>query len=385
MNSSLRKLSSQFHFFYSSTFRRLTNVETAKIFPIIYFNSRRCIVSSPILQKKKPPRNNVQEESIEENEEDIKQYNQLIHRAQLLPDSGHQVLIIQPYIKWGPKKKEFTTPDLMLEEAKALIDSLPKWTCVDAIKVPTETLAKKRVFGTGKFDTLKEQIRKDVKISAVFLSVNLLSGIQKKELESEFRVPIFDRYSIVLQIFKERARTYEAKLQVSLAEIPYLRTCLRSLQKGGSEKEGETYHESQLRLLSKRELKIKSEIESMEKKRTLLKQQRKKKEFPVVAVLGYTNSGKTTLIKRLTGDSNLQPKDALFATLDVTAHACRLPCNLSILLIDTVGFISDIPTSLIGAFKSTLRDAIDAVSFSSVFSFQRLNFWLFENFIEMAP
>lgn len=180
MNSSLRKLSSQFHFFYSSTFRRLTNVETAKIFPIIYFNSRRCIVSSPILQKKKPPRNNVQEESIEENEEDIKQYNQLIHRAQLLPDSGHQVLIIQPYIKWGPKKKEFTTPDLMLEEAKALIDSLPKWTCVDAIKVPTETLAKKRVFGTGKFDTLKEQIRKDVKISAVFLSVNLLSGIQKK-------------------------------------------------------------------------------------------------------------------------------------------------------------------------------------------------------------
>lgn len=141
-----------------------------------------------------------------------------------------------------------------------------------------------------------------------------------RELESEFRVPIFDRYSIVLQIFKERARTYEAKLQVSLAEIPYLRynlvpsfcikillsilrhdfsssprTCLRSLQKGGSEKEGETYHESQLRLLSKRELKIKSEIESMEKKRTLLKQQRKKKEFPVVAVLGYTNSGSSFL------------------------------------------------------------------------------------------
>merc|ERR1712071_551672 len=134
--------------------------------------------------------------------------------------------------------------------------------------------------------------------------------------------------------FKVRAQTYEAKLQVSLAEIPYLRTALRSLQKGGGEKEGETYQESQLQLLSKRELKIKAEIESMQKKRSLM--------------------------KRLTGDGSIEPKDALFATLDVTAHECRLPCNLSILLIDTVGFISDIPTSLIGAFKSTLRDAIDA-------------------------
>jgi len=359
MNSNLRKLSSHFHCYSSLVFSKLTNVETRKFFPSIY-SFRRCIVSSSVLQKKKVLRSSIQKEVIEDEEEDVRQYNQLVHRAQLLPDSGHQVLIIQPYVKWGPKKKELTTPDLMLEEAKALIDSLPNWTCVNAIKVPTETLAKKRVFGKGKFDDLKEQIRKDIKISAVFVSINILNGVQKKELESEFRVPIFDRYSIVLQIFKVRAQTYEAKLQVSLAEIPYLRTALRSLQKGGGEKEGETYQESQLQLLSKRELKIKAEIESMQKKRSLLKQQRKKKEYPVVAVLGYTNSGKTTLIKRLTGDGSIEPKDALFATLDVTAHECRLPCNLSILLIDTVGFISDIPTSLIGAFKSTLRDAIDA-------------------------
>jgi len=359
MNPSLRTLSGRLRYYSSSIYSLLPNVEAGNFSPIICNSGRRYIVSSPLLQKKKLARRNVQEE-VNEDDEEVKQYNQLVHRAQLLPDSGHQVLIIQPYIKWGPKKKELTTPDLMLEEAKALIDSLPKWTCVDTIKVPTETLEKKRVFGTGKFDSLKEQIRKDIKISAVFVSINLLKGIQKKELETEFRVPIFDRYSIVLQIFKERAQTYEAKLQVALAEIPYLKTCLRTLQKGGGDKDGETYYESQLRLLSRRELKIKSEIESMEKKRTLLKQQRKKKEFPVVAVLGYTNSGKTTLIKQLTGDSSIQPKDALFATLDVTAHACRLPCNLSILLIDTVGFISDIPTSLIAAFKSTLRDAVDA-------------------------
>lgn len=245
MNPSLRTLSGRLRYYSSSIYSLLPNVEAGNFSPIICNSGRRYIVSSPLLQKKKLARRNVQEE-VNEDDEEVKQYNQLVHRAQLLPDSGHQVLIIQPYIKWGPKKKELTTPDLMLEEAKALIDSLPKWTCVDTIKVPTETLEKKRVFGTGKFDSLKEQIRKDIKISAVFVSINLLKGIQKKylvyycylieyslsavvccrELETEFRVPIFDRYSIVLQIFKERAQTYEAKLQVALAEIPYLKYSL---------------------------------------------------------------------------------------------------------------------------------------------------------------
>lgn len=125
---------------------------------------------------------------------------------------------------------------------------------------------------------------------------------------------------------------------------------------------GETYFELQVRLLDNREHKIKNELEKLAKKRATLKQLRTKREFPVVAVVGYTNSGKTSLIKALTGDSTIEPKDALFATLDVTNHACRLPCNLSILLVDTVGFISDIPTNLIAAFNATLRDALDAVS-----------------------
>ena len=111
---------------------------------------------------------------------DLEQYNQLVHRAQLLPSSGHQVLVIQPFVKWGPNKKELTTPDLMLDEAKALIDSLPKWTCIDAIKVPVDTLDKKEIFGSGKLDNLKRQINCNSKISAVFVSINVLRGIQKK-------------------------------------------------------------------------------------------------------------------------------------------------------------------------------------------------------------
>ncbi|KAI9551895.1 hypothetical protein GHT06_022231 [Daphnia sinensis] len=269
----------------------------------------------------------------------------------------------------GTKKNELTTPDLMLEEAKALIDSLPNWKCIDAMKVPVESLEKKNVFGSGQFESLQKKLQKNPNISAVFVSVNLLRGIQRKELTTAFRVPIYDRYSIVLQIFKQRAKTREAKLQVAFAEIPYLRSCLVGLQKGTksdgrgsatSVGDGESYYDSKLHLLERRELKIKKELEKMHKKRALLKCERKKREFPVVAIVGYTNSGKTTLIKALTGDSNMQPQNALFATLDVTVHGFKLPCNLTVLLIDTVGFISNIPLNLIAAFKATLNDVIDA-------------------------
>ncbi|XP_057375389.1 putative GTP-binding protein 6 [Daphnia carinata] len=305
----------------------------------------------------------------EEDNQDNHDYKDLVHRMHLFPSIGNQVVIVQPFVKWGPKKNELTTPDLMLEEAKGLIDSLPNWKCIDAVKIPVESLEKKNVFGSGQFESLQKKIGKNPNISAVFVNVNLLRGIQRKELTTAFRVPVYDRYSIVLQIFKERAKTREAKLQVAFAEIPYLRSCLVGLQKGTKSDgrgygtlvgDGESYYESKLHLLERRELKIKKELEKMHKKRSLLKYERKKREFPVVAIVGYTNSGKTTLIKSLTGDSNIQPRNALFATLDVTVHGFKLPCNLTVLLIDTVGFISNIPLNLIAAFKATLNDAIDA-------------------------
>lgn len=122
---------------------------------------------------------------------------------------------------------------------------------------------------------------------------------------------------------------------------------------GGS---GETLYEIQQRLLKEREIKIRLALEKLRKKRHLLRSQRKHREFPVVSVLGYTNCGKTTLIKALTGDTGLQPRNQLFATLDVTVHAGQLPSHMTVLYVDTIGFLSQLPHQLIDSFSATLED-----------------------------
>lgn len=119
------------------------------------------------------------EVEIQELDTDV-EYKELVHRAQLLPGAGHQVFIIQPYIKWGPKKRVITTPDLMLEEATALIDSLSAWSCVDSIKTPLLSMGKKLLFGTGKLEELQKIVRRNSKISAIFVSVNQLTGLQRE-------------------------------------------------------------------------------------------------------------------------------------------------------------------------------------------------------------
>nr|XP_021332866.1 putative GTP-binding protein 6 isoform X2 [Danio rerio] len=121
---------------------------------------------------------------------------------------------------------------------------------------------------------------------------------------------------------------------------------------------GETLYEMQQRLLKERELKIRSALERLRRKRNLLRSQRKHKDFPIISVMGYTNCGKTTLIKALTGDDGLQPKDQLFATLDVTVHAGQLPCHMTVLYVDTIGFLSQLPHQLIDSFSATLEDVI---------------------------
>lgn len=125
-----------------------------------------------------------------------------------------------------------------------------------------------------------------------------------------------------------------------------------------------TYNKETLRLMfQEREQKIKGQIKELREQRHLLRQRRRKMDYPVVAVVGYTNSGKTSIIKALTGEESLVPKDQLFATLDVTVHEGFLPSGLQILYVDTVGFISDIPTNLIECFVATLEDALLAVRF----------------------
>lgn len=170
-----------------------------------------------------------------------------------------------------------------------------------------------------------------------------------------------DRFSIVIQILSAHATSREAKLQIALAELPYI---WHHLGAENSSFIRSKLTDSQKMMLRNRERRIKTELEQMSLHRKMVRKRRSNKEFPVVAVVGYTNCGKTSLIKALTNQEKLEPKNKLFATLDVTAHMGRLPSNLQVIYIDTIGFMSDIPTNLIQCFITTLEDAMCAVRYS---------------------
>uniref|UniRef100_A0A8C9YX46 Putative GTP-binding protein 6 n=1 Tax=Sander lucioperca TaxID=283035 RepID=A0A8C9YX46_SANLU len=282
-----------------------------------------------------------------------------------LGEGQQRVFIVHPDVKWGSRKQHLTTAELMMAEAVGLVNTLDNWRVVDKIIMSTKTPEKKRIFGKGNFQSLTEKIRQTAGITAVFVNVERLSPLSEREFEEAWGVKVFDRYSVVLHIFRCNARTKEAKLQISLAEIPLLRSRLKNEmanldQQGGGSRyiggSGETLIEVQQRLLKEREMKIRSALEKLRRKRHLLRSQRKHKEFPIVSVLGYTNCGKTTLIKALTGDNGLQPRNQLFATLDVTVHAGQLPSHMTVLYVDTIGFLSQLPHQLIDSFSATLED-----------------------------
>ncbi|XP_074492852.1 putative GTP-binding protein 6 isoform X1 [Sebastes fasciatus] len=309
------------------------------------------------------------EDEEDDGDEDFLSESEVEDLFQLQPpaglSAGHRVFIVHPDVKWGSRKQHLTTAELMMAEAVGLVNTLDSWRVVDQIILSTKTPEKKRIFGKGNFQSLTERIRQTAGISAVFVNVERLSPLSEREFEEAWGVKVFDRYSVVLHIFRCNARTKEAKLQISLAEIPLLRSRLRNEianldQQGGGSRyiggSGETLIEVQQRLLKEREMKIRSALEKLRRKRHLLRSQRKHKEFPTVSVLGYTNCGKTTLIKALTGDSGLQPRNQLFATLDVTVHAGQLPSHMTVLYVDTIGFLSQLPHQLIDSFSATLED-----------------------------
>ncbi|XP_061634238.1 putative GTP-binding protein 6 isoform X2 [Phyllopteryx taeniolatus] len=304
-----------------------------------------------------------EEDSMEEQEAD-----ELFRELQpptALAGGQHRVFVVHPDVKWGSRKQHLTTAELMMAEAVALVNTLDKWSVVDELILSTKTPEKKKIFGKGNFQMLTEKIRRTAGVTAVLVNVERLSPLSERELEDAWGVKVFDRYSLVLHIFRCNAKTKEAKLQISLAEIPLLRSRLKKEflgldQQGGGARyiggSGETQLEVQQRLLREREMKIRSALDKLSRKRRLLRSRRKHKEFPLVSVLGYTNCGKTTLIKALTGDAGLQPRDGLFATLDVTVHAGRLPGRVTVLYADTIGFLSRLPHRLIDSFAATLED-----------------------------
>lgn len=286
---------------------------------------------------------------------DFRDYN-IVANSCLDLKEIHNCFIIQPYVKWGPKKLS-VTPEEQLEEAVALINTLPSWKVEGTVFIPLESLEKNRLFGSGNMEKLSKMIRKNNKISAVFINSSNLKSVTTTILEENFKVKILDRYRIVIQILKTHAVSKHAKLQVALAELYFVQ------RKSQQNYLFSTNNNETLKLVfQNREKKLKNALIDISNQRKLLRTKRKTLEYPVIAVVGYTNSGKTSLIKALTGEEKLQPRNQLFATLDVTVHEGMLPSGLKVLYVDTVGFMSDIPINLLECFDATLEDAVLAVS-----------------------
>ncbi len=196
----------------------------------------------------------------------------------------------------------------------------------------------------------------------------MLSPIQQRNLERTWKVKVLDRTGLILEIFASRAQTREGSLQVELASLKYQRSRLVKTwthlerQRGGFgflAGPGETQLEMDKRILETRIKKIERDLEKVKKTRALHRKARTQVPFPVVALVGYTNAGKSTLFNRLT-KADVYVKDQLFATLDPTLRRIRLPSGRSIILSDTVGFISDLPHELIAAFRATLEEVQEA-------------------------
>jgi len=293
----------------------------------------------------------------------------------LLPSSlrpaiqtGLNLLIVQPKIKWGPEKTKLlsrTTPDLQIQENIALVESLDDWTVEDTLLLSTKSLLRKHIFGSGQLESIKELTVKNNRITGVLMGIDLLPGYKQSDIQEMFHLPVFDRYSIVLQIFRQRARTKEAKLQVSLAELSYIKSRFRQSVDYSLESvagvplnigHGDQPFHVRKEILKDRETRLKKAIEKLRTKRQFLRSHRIKQKIPSVAIVGYTNSGKSSLIKALTRNPSIQAKDVLFHTLDIRVFEGRLDNIHQVLFIDTIGFIADIPTALIEAFKATLEE-----------------------------
>ena len=195
-----------------------------------------------------------------------------------------------------------------------------------------------------------------------------LSPVQQRNLEKAWGTKVLDRTALILEIFGERARTREGRLQVEFAHLTYQRSRLvRSWthlerQRGGFGflgGPGETQIETDRRLITDRLAKIRRELEGVKRTRGLQRQARKRVPFPVIALVGYTNAGKSTLFNTLTA-SDVMAKDLLFATLDPTMRGLKLPKGTKAILSDTVGFIADLPMELVAAFRATLEEVLEA-------------------------
>ncbi|WP_246658715.1 GTPase HflX [Mesorhizobium sp. J18] len=265
----------------------------------------------------------------------------------------------------GIRPRFSRSPEARLEEAVGLADAIDLHTIHSGI-VSVNDPRPATLIGSGKLEQLAEIVREEA-VELVIVD-HPLTPVQQRNLEKTLNAKVLDRTGIILEIFGRRARTKEGRLQVDLAHLEYQRgrlvrswTHLERQRGGGGFMggPGETQIEADRRLLQERIIRLRRELETVRRTRDLHRAKRRKVPFPVVAIVGYTNAGKSTLFNRLTG-AGVVAEDMLFATLDPTLRRVRLPHGTEVILSDTVGFISDLPTHLVAAFRATLEEVVEA-------------------------
>ena len=275
--------------------------------------------------------------------------------------------MLYPDLKNTPARRD---AQAALAEAVALADALPGLRIVGQTLVPLKKPDPGKLFGKGKLAELGQQLQA-AEVELVLID-GPVSPVQQRNLEKAWGVKILDRTGLILEIFSDRARTREGVLQVEMAALSYQRTRLvrawthLERQRGGLGfvgGPGETQIEADRRAIDDQLTRLRRQLAKVAGTRQLHRAARARVPYPIVALVGYTNAGKSTLFNRLTG-ADVMVRDMLFATLDPTMRQVELPAKTGtgrkVILSDTVGFISDLPTELVAAFRATLEEVLEA-------------------------
>lgn len=279
--------------------------------------------------------------------------------------AARRAIVVHPYFKRPADRASPRSLDARLEEARGLAAAI-SLDVIAALPAPIGEPRPATLIGKGKVDELKALCAAEK--PELVICDGQLSPVQQRNLEKAWDTKVLDRTGLILEIFGERARTAEGRLQVELAHLTYQKGRLvRSWthlerQRGGFGflgGPGETQIEADRRAIGDRIAKLKRELDDVKRTRQLHREARKRVPFPIVALVGYTNAGKSTLFNRVTSAA-VVAKDQLFATLDPTMRGLVLPSKRRIILSDTVGFISELPTQLVAAFRATLEEVLEA-------------------------